>query len=491
MLHSGYLRGFASVIIEMASRGHCVHIGIGYMHEVFNKERIEKLSTSCIGKLTYSVHYPKGIHYTYTTYLELFIRRMQNYLRFFDPLYSKAFGLKERASVKPKILDSFLKYIHWNNSSIWKCIMLLRFFEKAVPIDKGIISELQQQNPDLMLITPYVDTNSLMLSWVKAAKKLKIRVMYNVYSWDNLTNKGLIQIEPEAITLWNKFQSEELKMHKISTSRVCITGSQIYDYWFENKPSESEIEFKKHLNIQEKEYILYCCSSAFIAPYEAIFFKRWSRKLRDTASVMKDAYIIIRPHPQNYKIWKNIEFSQEDRILIYPDSSEALFNEDSKEILFNAMYYAKCIIGINTSLMIEAAILNKTVFTIMDTSFNHSQEGTLHFEYLRNSGFIKISSSIENNILQLESFFMRRNETHNSNAMKFVSEFVRPCGISKSCTSILCNYIEGATSLSLISYPIPNLFVSMLFRICFASIFAIPLFALILYKNLKNVLKSA
>ena len=46
------------------------------------------------------------------------------------------------------------------------------------------------------------------------------------------------------------------------------------------------------------------------------------------------------------------------------------------------MYHASATVGLNTSAMIEAAIVGRPVHTILVPEFQHSQEGTLHFRYL-------------------------------------------------------------------------------------------------------------
>ena len=49
----------------------------------------------------------------------------------------------------------------------------------------------------------------------------------------------------------------------------------------------------------------------------------------------------------------------------------------------------RAVVGINTSALIEAAILGKRSFTVADPRYQKTQEGTFHFQYLTNGGILE------------------------------------------------------------------------------------------------------
>lgn len=469
--HIGCVRVFGTTVEELSNRGHFVHLLFSDSKNALKYEdQISKLLKNAGNRLTYSYDIPDKES---NSKLLLLVRRTQNYLRFFEKRYKKAFGLRERASLnrhlkRKTILDKFITKIAISDKFIWVIISLLRIVEKSFPPNKSTLSFLERIKPDIVLVTPYVELDSPQLTWIKASKKLKIRTVYCVHSWDNLTNKGLIQIEPEAITLWNRFQAEELKMHHIYNSKIFITGAQVYDYWFESKPTKSEDEFKHELGINNFDYILYTCSSKFIAPDEVSFFSRWLKSFRLLESnKIKNTYVVIRPHPQNCQLWDGVTFDIADKVIIYPRRTPLLYDDTSSSLFYNTLYYAKCVVGINTSVMIESGILGKTVFTILDDDFKHSQDGTLHFGYIKSSGFIKTSNSICENTKQLEAFFNTEESISKENeyAKKFVKEFIRPNGIAKNCCNILCDSIESSMNLPLVKYKDSNLLFKAIFSL--------------------------
>jgi hypothetical protein len=102
------------------------------------------------------------------------------------------------------------------------------------------------------------------------------------------------------------------------------------------------------------------------------------------------------------------------------------------------------VVGINTTAMIEAAILARPVLTIRDPDFTHSQEQTLHFGYLSDasSGCAVTAASLEEHVAQLSDVF-RDSDRFVDFARRFAREFVRPRGIDVPATTWLCDTVEA------------------------------------------------
>ena len=83
---------------------------------------------------------------------------------------------------------------------------LLRCIEQIVPSSREIERFIRSHRPDIVLLTPVVDFNTAQTDQLKASLALGIPTGVCVASWDNLTNKGLIQVEPDLVTVWNEAQ---------------------------------------------------------------------------------------------------------------------------------------------------------------------------------------------------------------------------------------------------------------------------------------------
>ena len=106
-------------------------------------------------------------------------------------------------------------------------------------------------------------------------------------------------------------------------------------------------------------------------------------------------------------------------------------------------------LGVNTSAMIEAAILGRPVLSVLAPEFAATQEGTVHFHYLlpENGGFLRIASSIDEHVGQLSDVLASPDVTRQQTA-RFVASFIRPHGVTRPATPILCDAIERASVLA-------------------------------------------
>src|SRR5204862_7258742 len=105
--------------------------------------------------------------------------------------------------------------------------------EAAIPTDPKIDAVVSSLAPDVVVATPLVDFNSYQIDYVKSAKRLGIPVAMAVASWDNLTNKGIIAVQPDCVIVWNDAQKREaIELHGVRPEAVQVTGAQLFDDWF-------------------------------------------------------------------------------------------------------------------------------------------------------------------------------------------------------------------------------------------------------------------
>ncbi len=107
------------------------------------------------------------------------------------------------------------------------------------------------------------------------------------------------------------------------------------------------------------------------------------------------------------------------------------------------MYHAAAAVGLNTSAMIEAAIVGRPVHTILVPEFRHSQEGTLHFRYLLDgpNRLLRAATSLDEHARDLAGVIEGRGVDSDRSA-RFVSTFVRPCGLGTPATDHFVNALE-------------------------------------------------
>ena len=91
-----------------------------------------------------------------------------------------------------------------------------------------------------------------------------------IASWDNLTNKGLLRIEPDLVMVWNEAQRREAhEYHYIPAGKIAVTGAQLFDRWFERRVTRDRAAFCQRVGLPDDgPFVLFTGSSSFISESE-------------------------------------------------------------------------------------------------------------------------------------------------------------------------------------------------------------------------------
>jgi hypothetical protein len=295
------------------------------------------------------------------------------------------------------------------------------------------------------LLTPVVDFNTEQTDQLKSARALGIPTGVCVASWDNLTNKGLIQVRPDLVTVWNEHQRREAaNLHAIPLAKVVATGAQIFDEWFVRRPTTTRDAFCARLGFSpEQPIVLYTCSSQWITPHEVPFVERWLRAVRSGPEPLASASVLVRPHPQNAAQWQTADLREYGSVAVWPRDPSARVDGTSKADFYDSLYHSAAVVGINTSALIEAGIVGRPVLSVLDDEHRNSQDGTLHFRYLveESGGLLQVADGLPAHVEQLAATLTATD--HAERAQSFLAAFLRPHGVERPATPILANAIEG------------------------------------------------
>ena len=263
-------------------------------------------------------------------------------------------------------------------------------------------SFIRAQAPDIVLVSPLVDLASPLLEYLKAARRLGIRTGICVASWDNLTSKGLLRFVPERVFVWNETQRREaVELHGIPADRIVATGAARFDGWFARRPSSSREQFIRKVGLDpDRPFLLYLCSSRFIAPDEVAAATRWLEALRGAPRTTASD----PPESSSGRIRNG---SRSGRTSTSHDSGtrpsglrpgSAFDSAEAEADFYDSIAHCAAVVGVNTSAMIEAAIVGKSVYTWLAPEF--AQEGTIHFHYLlhEHGGFLHVAESLDEHL---------------------------------------------------------------------------------------------
>jgi hypothetical protein len=299
--------------------------------------------------------------------------------------------------------------------------------ERHLPVPAAYARELRSLAPDVLLVTPLIYFGSSQVQWVRAAKGLGIPTAFCVHSWDNLTTKGLLHDLPTAVLVWNEAQCEEAAtLHGVPRERCRVTGATAFDHWFSQRPTLSRAEFLAKVGLPaDAPLLLYLCSSRTIAKREAAWVDRWIRAVRAAPDPrIRSASIIVRPHPQNMKAWRE-RLPQDPAAKVFPLSGESPIDDEERADFFHSLYYADVNVGLNTSAMIEAAIFGKPVLTVAAAERAKLRGEPLHFAHLEN-GLLIVAKDLAEHVGQMAAVLDAG--TPSPRCVEFVERFVRPFG---------------------------------------------------------------
>src|SRR5688572_16302413 len=295
-----YLRFYDCVVEELAERGHDVAIavintnakkpvGLEGLQAYADRVRVLGLVPQHEGTWGAVAHGLRGV---------------MDFVRYLHPRFAGAATL--RARIKRKVLPAAY---HWIDaipelapSRVQSIERALMGAERAIPVCRPIVDFLREQAPDVMLVSPLIDAASEQVDWIKAARACGIRSAACIASWDNLTNKGLMRVEPDLVVVWNEAQKREAhEYHYIPEHKIVATGAQLFDRWFMKEMTRDRNAFCRRVGLRdERPFLLFTGSSSFISESraEVAFVCKWIAALRASGDpALREINVLVRPHP--------------------------------------------------------------------------------------------------------------------------------------------------------------------------------------------------
>lgn len=287
------------------------------------------------------------------------------------------------------LLFPFFKYFYFDNDNV------------IFSLEKKIIKE----NPDL-IIFPTDSQTKVGNDILKICIKKKIKTLYLIDNWDNLSDKTVMLDKPDYLAVWGQqSKNHAINIQKINSKTVSNIGTPRYDLYFDKRKKKLKNHFKFR-------YILFLGTALEFDEFKII------SKI-DTILEKKPFFgkikLIYRPHPWRMSK-KIINFKKYKNTLLDPQISKNFYKK-KMDLGFqpNLNYYpnliknSEFVIGGLTSMMIESLIMYKKylITALPERKFNNqfnSLNYHTHFKELKTVKNIKICTSLndlENKILHM------------------------------------------------------------------------------------------
>ncbi len=456
----GLLRPYASLLPELVARGHQIHLAFSRTRRK-GEGKLIRQATGGSPAVGYDVA-PGRAELDGWRPLAWAVRGLADLARYTHPRYAAAPALRQRTAAKvvgrlsgpgeleplgARLAGRVARRLAASTDAALseRVVRAAARLERAIPTSGRIERYIRERAPDLVLVTPALKYASEQVEYLKAARRLGIPTGVCVPSWDNLTNKGLLKVVPDRVFVWNEVQRREaVELHGIPVEHVVATGAQLFDEWFERQAGGTNEEFAARVGIDPtRPYALYLCSSSFISRAgEVDFVLSWLEALRRSADErLSGLGVVVRPHPVAAAQWHDVDLSDFGNAVVWPRGGIRPVAGQARADFFDSLAHSAAVVGINTTAMIEAAIVGKPVLTVLASQFG--QESTLHFRYLlvENGGFLHVAASLDEHVEQLATA-LDDDPGDAARRARFVESFVRPRGRGLPATPILADAIE-------------------------------------------------
>ncbi|MEW6319626.1 MAG: hypothetical protein AB1635_00905 [Acidobacteriota bacterium] len=442
-LHFGFFRNFESLVDELAARGHELLLLADEPEDLGGRALVERLAARwpAVRWGWAPVPEPEGWFRVARK-----VRQAIDYLRFLDPAFDPFPKLLARASDRvPRAMIAALRVPLVNTPRGRRALMsALDAIDRAMPIHVGMLALLAAERPDVALFTSVTNSRAPQIDHVRAAMAAGVPAGVCVYSWDHLSSKALIRVAPDRVFVWNDTQKREaVELHGLPPDRIVVTGAQVYDQWFDRQPSRTSEAFAIAMGLPPgRRLYLWVCSALTPDPGESRLVRRWIEEIRRSDDPeVRDAAILIRPHPERRKEWEGIRWPELGPVVI---AGANPVTGDAKADYFDALAYSSAVVGLVTSAFLEAAIAGCPVMTILLPELDLHQRGMLHFRYLLEieEGLLMVARSYGEHVEQLRAL-ERDGDGQRARQQRFLRAFVRPRGLDRASTPVFADAVEA------------------------------------------------
>jgi hypothetical protein len=319
--------------------------------------------------------------------------------------------------------------------------------ERAIPSSPILEREIAGHDPGVLVVSPHLMPGARHSEYLKSARALGIRTGVCIASWDNLSSKQLLSEIPDRVIVWNETQRREAEeIHSVPAERIVVTGAQCFDLWFDWQARPRNV-FSERVGVDpERPYVLYLGGSLFPGTItEAEYVRdRWIPALRQHPE-LGSLDVLVRPHPSRMPEWSSAGLDQLDRVSVWPRAgNEMPVDGTARADYYDSIHHSAAVVGLNTSAMIETAIIGRPVLAVLVPEFKESQAGTFHFDYLLTvgGGLLRLAGSLDEHLAQLQETLAGQDHGAEERGRRFVEAFVRPRGLEREATPFVVEAIE-------------------------------------------------
>ena len=207
MRHPAAVRAYSPMLHLLSARGHEVHLAFRRIKTAESHRELQRLADECPGITFGGVPARGGRGISARTLgwalLSEQLRHDIDYLRYLDPVYADAAALRERATARlaPRSAGSPGPRARRAAPPPRRSTTSSAAFRRTAAAHRALP---RRAEPDVLLVTHLAELGSARPTTSGRRSGSGSTPPIPVFSWDNLTNKGLLHDAPELVLVWNE-----------------------------------------------------------------------------------------------------------------------------------------------------------------------------------------------------------------------------------------------------------------------------------------------
>jgi hypothetical protein len=305
-----------------------------------------------------------------------------------------------------------------------------RYLIKA--IDENLVNRnnlytniLKKHKPDLVITTTDFTFQDRMIT--RLARKMNIKTVRVIRSWDNITTRGHLYERPDFFIVWNERNKKELiELHGVNPAEIFICGAPHFDvyhqYQFMNKPKLwSEYCFRKGFDKEKR--LIYILGSVERSGWMLKDIVEILIESIDGGKIVFPCQVLIRPHPnvihrkngpgndKELMSWQGLSKDIHiERPKMKSRAGASRIKKEDSLVRSENIFFSDVVIHFYSTIAIEAAAVDKPNITIGFDGKNDSNlvrrfEKYMHIRALLDTGGVRIATSRDDLINAINEFF--------------------------------------------------------------------------------------
>jgi hypothetical protein len=227
------------------------------------------------------------------SYRKFFLRRLLTITMYKHAKKSRAFNIK-------------LQFVRRKWAWLYKTLALPGLYEVFLGAVKVFLPKWNQfeqivkKIKPVAVIAPSLAADSFTIDMTYTAKRLGVKSMLLINSWDNLVSKGVLPLPPDCVGVWGtQGINQATQVQNVPADRVVALGVPRFDPYFRDDVPAPKVDIYEINGIpRTKKIVLYAATSI---PFDDVSAVEILDRYISSDTAYSDYVILFRPHPEMMK----------------------------------------------------------------------------------------------------------------------------------------------------------------------------------------------